>query len=146
MLLVVVGKHSDENEKRKFILAPKKWMIQGIVLLDVRLDVIIFIKLPPSRDPLVVVKINLFLNCYCLFCFYLPTTYIISTKFPSILDDEIEWKKLDRLQMSIDSTIIKRLTTFQWLSKFLKYKNRLEKSVQSNTGVNSFGTSAVQYR
>ena len=146
MLLVVVGKHSDENEKRKFFLAPKKWMIQGIVLLDVRLDVIIFIKLPPSRDPLVVVKINLFLNCYCLFCFYLPTTYIISTKFPSILDDEIEWKKLDRLQMSIDSTIIKRLTTFQWLSKFLKYKNRLEKSVQSNTGVNSFGTSAVQYR
>ena len=90
MLLVVVGKHSDENEKRKFFLAPKKWMIQGIVLLDVRLDVIIFIKLPPSRDPLVVVKINLFLNCYCLFCLYLPTTYIISTKFPSILDDEIE--------------------------------------------------------
>jgi hypothetical protein len=54
--------------------------------------------------------------------------------------------KLYRLEISIDSIIIKSLMTFQCPYKFLKSKNRLEKSVQSNSGVNSLGTSAVQYR
>lgn len=143
MLLFIVGKHS-ENEKRKFFLAPKVDHSRNRVTIYC-LDLIIFRELAaPSRDPLVVVKVNLFLNCFCIFCFYLPTTYIIDKV--SLNTRWWNWVKLYRLEISIDSTIIKCLMTFQCPYKFLKSKNRLEKSVQSNSGVNSLGTSAVQYR